>query len=443
MLFGTLLLILAVALLGGVRPALAAVAVGIAAQEVLFGFPYGSLSDHEPAQLSVLVAFVVIGAVLGILVDNLTQLTEEQAALRRIALLVATEVPTDELFTAVTEEVAKLLPAEFAGMSRYESDNTVTSLGGWDKRGSPVADFERVALGGRNISSLVAETGRSVRMDSYAEASGAMADIASEGGVRSAVGAPIIVDGRLWGVMFAGTNGNRPLTAATEARLADFTELVATAIANAESRADVAASRARIVAAGDETRRRIERDLHDGVQQRLVSLALKLVAARAAVPADLGTLDDELSRAVDGLVGVQHDLREIARGIHPAILAEGGLEPALKTLARRSPVPVKLDVNANGRLPERVEVATYFIVSEALANAAKHANASVVQVEVNASRSALRISVRDDGVGGAVPGRGSGLVGLKDRVEALGGTIAVQSARGAGTAVEVALPLAG
>jgi signal transduction histidine kinase len=203
--------------------------------------------------------------------------------------------------------------------------------------------------------------------------------------------------------MIAGTIVKRPLPPDAEERLARFTELLATAIANAESRADVAASRRRIVAAGDETRRRIERDLHDGIQQRLVSLGLNLVAARAAVPVELGALDDELCRLVNELVGVQHDLREIARGIHPAILAEGGLEPALKTLARRSPVPVVVDMSANGRLPERLEVAAYFIVSEALANAAKHANASVVQVDVKANASSLSISVRDDGVGGAVP----------------------------------------
>jgi signal transduction histidine kinase len=443
MLFCTLLVILAVALIGGVRPALAAVAIGIAAQELLFGLPYGSLADHEPAQLSVLVAFVVVGAVLGVLVDNLTELTEEQAALRRIALLVAGEVPTEELFTAVTEEVTTLLRAEFAGLDRYEHDNTVTFAGGWDARGSRVTEFERVPLGGRNIATLVAATGRPARIDDYVEASGPVAGIGLQQGVRSAVGVPVSVEGRLWGVMIAGTNLRRPLHPDTEERLARFTELLATAIANAESRAAVTASRRRVIAAGDETRRRIERDLHDGIQQRLVSLGLDLVAARAAVPRELGELKQELSRAVDGLVGVQHDLREIARGIHPAILAEGGLEPALKILARRSPVPVELEVNADRRLPERLEVATYFIVSEALANAAKHASASVVQVGVETVGAAVRISVRDDGVGGANPGRGSSLVGLTDRVEALGGALAVQSPHGAGTSVQVELPLGG
>jgi signal transduction histidine kinase len=354
---------------------------------------------------------------------------------------VAGEAPTDELFTAVTEEVAAQLPVEFARMNRYEPDRAVTAVAGWDKRGFRLAEFARVELGGNNISTLVAETGGAVRMDSYAQASGPMAQVDEMRGVRAAVGAPIVVEGRLWGVMIACSVHERPLPADTEQRLARFTELLATAIANAESRADVAASRARIVAAGDETRRRIERDLHDGVQQRLVSLGLDLVAARSIVPAELGELAGELTKVAGGLAGVQHDLREIARGIHPAILAEGGLGPALKTLARRSPVPVEIAVAVDGRLPERVEVAVYFVVSEALANAAKHAGASVVHVEVRSHEASLHVAVRDDGVGGADSSRGSGLVGLQDRVAALGGAIAVESARGAGTAVLVELPI--
>ncbi|HEX3806654.1 MAG TPA: DUF4118 domain-containing protein [Gaiellaceae bacterium] len=440
-LFCSLLVVVASALSGGVRPALVAVAVTIGAQEVVFGFPYGSLADHRPAQVLVLVAFAVVGAVIGILVDRLMRLTGEQRALRRIALLVAGEAPTDELFTAVTEEVAAQLPVEFARMNRYEPDRAVTAVAGWDKRGFRLAEFARVELGGNNISTLVAETGGAVRMDSYAQASGPMAQVDEMRGVRAAVGAPIVVEGRLWGVMIACSVHERPLPADTEQRLARFTELLATAIANAESRADVAASRARIVAAGDETRRRIERDLHDGVQQRLVSLGLDLVAARSIVPAELGELAGELTKVAGGLAGVQHDLREIARGIHPAILAEGGLGPALKTLARRSPVPVEIAVAVDGRLPERVEVAVYFVVSEALANAAKHAGASVVHVEVRSHEASLHVAVRDDGVGGADSSRGSGLVGLQDRVAALGGAIAVESARGAGTAVLVELPI--
>jgi signal transduction histidine kinase len=220
-----------------------------------------------------------------------------------------------------------------------------------------------------------------------------------------------------------------------------FTDLVATAIANAESRGELAASRARIVNAADEVRRGIERDLHDGTQQRLVSLGLELRSVLVAVPPDLDELRGALSRIAESLADVQQELIEMARGIHPAILARGGLGPALKTLAHRSPVPVELDVRVDGRLPERVEVPAYYVVSEALTNAAKHAHASVVRVEVAVIERGLCVVVCDDGVGGADPARGSGLVGLRDRVEAFGGTMTVQSPRGAGTSLDVELPL--
>jgi signal transduction histidine kinase len=287
----------------------------------------------------------------------------------------------------------------------------------------------------------VAETGRSARLDDAAEASGPLGVASRERGSSGSVGTPIIVEGRLWGVMVANATPDQPLPLGAEARLASFTDLLATAIANAESRAALDASRARIVAAADETRRRIERDLHDGAQQRIVSLGLELRAAQATVPPGLGALDGELTRVAQGLASVQEELREIARGIHPAILAEGGLGPALKALARRSPTPVALEVQAESRLAEPVEVATYYIVSEALTNVAKHAHASAVHIKVEAADDLIRLSVRDDGAGGADPARGSGLVGLKDRVETLGGTITVESPLGEGTTLSAELPL--
>jgi signal transduction histidine kinase len=196
------------------------------------------------------------------------------------------------------------------------------------------------------------------------------------------------------------------------------------------------------VAAADQTRRRIERDLHDGAQQRLVSLALALRAAEAAVPPEQEQLRSELAQTAEGLTGVLEDLQEMSRGIHPAILSRGGLGPALKALARRSAIPVELDVRANGRLPEAVEAAAYYVVSEALTNAAKHANASVVHVAVDArGDEVVALTVRDDGVGGADPARGSGLIGLRDRVEALGGTMEVDSAAGRGTLLRVRIPV--
>jgi signal transduction histidine kinase len=241
--------------------------------------------------------------------------------------------------------------------------------------------------------------------------------------------------------LIVGSDGTAPLPETTEARLADFTELLATAISNAESRNALASSRLRIVAAADETRRRIERDLHDGTQQRLVSLALELRAAQTGVPPELNQLNGELSRIVDSLGSVQDELREIARGIHPAILAEGGLARALRTLTRRSAIPVVLEAKIEVDLPEPVEVAAYYVVSEALTNTAKHANASQITVDVHVAGGAISVQVADDGQGGADPMMGSGIVGLKDRVEALGGTLSVQSSIGGGTRLQARIPL--
>ena len=375
---------------------------------------------------------------------HLRRLAEEQAALGRVATLVARGVPPRELFAAVVEEVGQLLPVDIAGMGRFEADGTVTELSAWSMAGVELPPIgTRWPLGGDNVPSVVARTGRPARSDGDAGASGPLATAFREIGSRSTAAAPIVVEGRLWGVMAAVSTGEQPLPQDTEARLANFTELLATAIANADSRAKLAASRARIVAAADETRRRIERDLHDGAQQRLVSLGLELRAAQATVPPELVELDGELSRVAEALADVQAELREIARGIHPAILAEGGLAPALKALARRSPIPVELDLRARARLPEPVEVAVYYVTTEAFTNAAKHSQASVVHLEVQAGDGAVCLRVSDDGVGGADPARGSGLVGLRDRVETLGGTITIDSPVRAGTTVQVELPLEG
>jgi signal transduction histidine kinase len=241
--------------------------------------------------------------------------------------------------------------------------------------------------------------------------------------------------------MTAASTSERVLAPDTVERLAKFTDLAATAIANAESRAELDASRARIVATADATRRRIERDLHDGAQQRLVSLALQVRAAQANAPELLGKHRDDLSQIAEGLTTVLDELREIALGLHPAILAQGGLGPALKTLAHRSPIPVELDVRDDRRLPESLEVAAYYVVSEALTNAAKHSGATKVEVEVEVRERTLRVTVRDDGAGGAEPARGSGLLGLKDRAEAIGGTLTLESRRDVGTNLIAELPL--
>ena len=367
---------------------------------------------------------------------------EEQAALRRVATLVARAVPPEEVFAAVTAEAGRLLTADVAALTRYDPDGTEIVLGAWADTGAPpVAVGTRVALGGRDVSSLVFQTSRSARIDGYADATGPIAEVAREGGVRASAGVPISVAGRLWGVIVVSFTHEEVLPADTEARLVGFTELAATAVANAQAQAELAASRARIVAVGDAGRRRIERNLHDGAQQRLVTLVLQLREAQAA--AGTGELAQRLEGAVTEVAGVLEDLGEIARGLHPAVLTDSGLRPALRALARRSGVPVSLEVQVKGRLPEPVEVAAYYAVAEALTNIAKYADASAAEVEATADESVLEVWVRDDGRGGADFARGSGLAGLKDRIEALGGRISLHSPPGAGTTLQIALPLSG
>jgi signal transduction histidine kinase len=367
--------------------------------------------------------------------SELANLLEEQAALRRVATLVAEGTPPENIFRAVNEEVARLLGVDGTRLMRYEAGGTATSVASW---GEPtiVPAGTRIALDGRNIASLVRSSGRPARIE-YEDAPGSIATIARKSGVRSAVGAPITVEGRLWGAMVAFSKADKPLPSGIELRLADFTDLVGTAIANTQARADLTASRARMVAATDDIRRRIERDLHDGTQQWLVSLALDVRNTLASVPDTQPQLRTELANIADGMVAALDDLREISRGIHPALLAKGGLDLALKALVRRSPLPVELDITLDGRLPDSVEVAAYYVVAEALTNAAKHARPTAIRVAVDVVDGRLRLTVRDDGIGGADPANGSGLTGLTDRVEALGGTITVHSPPGEGTTLQV------
>ncbi len=558
------------------------------------GLPAGI--EHRLAGFTELAATAIANAQARV---ELRGFAREQAALRRIAVLVARAAPPEEVFAAVAVEVGRLIPADFTVMSRYDPDDALTVVGAWASSGapSPIPVGHQRPLGGRNVVTQVVRTGRPARIDNLGEDAGRGVSAMLAAGVRSAIGVPISVEGRLWGVISAASGHGQSLPADTEERLEGFTELVATAIANAQARvelrgyaeeqaalrrvatlvargeppaalfaaiatevsalfnadttgilrfepggeamlvgvagghgkqyepgargklpastaaawvqksgraaridaddpmaedqsavsapivvksrlwgvigvalhhgclppdtvrrmagftelaataianaeahAELTASRARIVATADETRRRIEHDLHDGAQQRLVSLALRLRMAQAAVPAGLSDLSAELGRVSAGLTDTLDELREYARGIHPAILTERGLVPALKALVRRSPVPVTLDVRADTRLPERIEVTAYYIVSEALTNAAKHASASAVRVTLNAAGGVVRLSVGDDGVGGADPAGGSGLVGLKDRIEAIGGTLIVQSGRGEGTCLVAELP---
>ena len=372
---------------------------------------------------------------------GLARLAEEQAALRRLATLVAGGALPAEVFAGAVQEVARLLPVAYAHMGRYEPDGvlTIVATSGGVVDELPVGT--RLMVEDTNLARLVFETGRPARLDDYPEVSGPLGDIARKREIRSSVATPVIVEGQLWGVMAAGTVVDERVPPDIEARLAEFTELLATAIANAESRAALAASRARLVAAADETRRRIERDLHDGIQQRLVSLGLELRAAQATVPPEHGELELELARIADGLATVFEELREISRGIHPAVLSERGLVPALRALGRRSAVPVELDLHAERRFPDHVEAAAYYVVSEALTNAVKHAHASMVHVALDVPEATVRLAIRDDGVGGADPAQGSGLIGISDRIEALGGTLQVTSPAGSGTMLLIGIPL--
>ncbi len=365
------------------------------------------------------------------------QVAEEQAALRKVATEVARGARPSEVFAIVTVEVGKLLGADLTWLRRYLPGPTAAPIAAFAK-GKTLPDQESRQLGGQNIATLVYETGRPVRVDG---SDWPLHD--SEGQplrVMSGVGVPLIVDGNLWGVIAAASSTASPLPPYTEERLAGFVELIATAVANAEARNQLTESRARVVASTDETRRRIERDLHDGAQQQFLSIALEVEAMRGSVPPEHPKLAEDLEQVSKDLSQALDELREFPRGIHPAILVNAGLEPALRALARRCPVPVELCVRTECRLPEMVERTAYFIVSEALTNAAKHAHAKVVNVEVTAT-DCVRVSVRDDGVGGADPEQGSGLLGLRDRVEAAGGKIAVRSPISEGTELLAMLPL--
>jgi signal transduction histidine kinase len=369
----------------------------------------------------------------------LERVAAEQATLRRIATLVAQGVQPEEVLAAVTEEVAATFGVITAVM-RFEHDPTgVVLVGASGEIDNPIGT--RWDLDDALAAAEVYRTGCSARVNAagWSSAGGEIGEAVRRLGIASTVASPMIVEGSLWGVITV--NAREELPADTEQRLENFTELVTTAIANAESKSELAASRRRIVAASDESRRQIERDLHDGVQQQLVSLALKLGAMEDELPA-ADALEEQLAGLRGDVGSVLDGLVEIARGIHPAILSQGGLGTALRGLARRSAVPVELDAHIESPLRDEVEVAAYYVVSEALANVAKYARASTVHIDVTTDDGTLTLVVRDDGVGGADAAHGSGIVGLDDRVEALGGRFALESPPGRGTTISVELPIA-
>jgi PAS domain S-box-containing protein len=370
------------------------------------------------------------------------RLAAEQSALRRVATLVAREHSPDDLFAALVEELGVLLGVDATAILRYDATSSATVVAGWSDGTINLPVGERLPLEGENLAGEVHRTGSPRRKEDYSGAPGVIAATVRELGIRSAVASPIVVEGATWGVIAVLSRQPDPLPSDTEARIAEFTRQAALAVANAKSRSDLAESRARIVRAGDEARRRFERDLHDGAQQRLVSLGLELRSAEATLPSGFGDLQGRLSRVVAGMNSVLDDLRELSRGLHPAVLSEDGLTPALSSLARRSAVPVDLRLDlGTERFDEPVEVAAYYAASEALTNTAKHAGASRVEVAATRREGWLELSVTDDGRGGADVSSGSGLTGLVDRVEAIGGTMHIESHIGLGTAVHVKLPI--
>jgi signal transduction histidine kinase len=375
----------------------------------------------------------------------LRALVDEQAALRRVATTVASEAEQERVFAVVTEEVGRLLGAQTANMVRFEPDGGTAVVAGEWSTGSvrSVPAGTRIDLRSPTVSALIHGSGRPERIDSYEGVPGSTAALLRELGFRSSVGAPIKLGGRLWGAVMVSTVQDRSFPAGAERRIADFAELVALALANAEARRELAASRARIVATGDAERRRLERNLHDGAQQRLVALSLTLrLCERALAPLD----DDAVElvrRAQAELADALEELRELARGIHPAVLTDRGLGAALEMLAGRASLPVELSTSLDQRLPAPVEAAAYYIVAEALTNAFKHAGARQVRVDVRlVDGEAAAVEVADDGVGGADQRRGTGLRGLADRVEALGGELQLESPTGAGTTLRARLPCA-
>jgi signal transduction histidine kinase len=371
--------------------------------------------------------------------DALRLLADEQAALRRVATVVAREPAPAKVFAAVAEEVGRVLRVGVVLMFRFEGDGTGTVVAYWGDGREIMPVGTRSTLEGENLAARVLRTAQAARIDDYSKASGTIGAYARRLGVRSGVGTPIIVDGGLWGAMIAVSRQPDPLPVDTEARIGEFTQLVATAISNIEARAELARSRSRIVAATDEERRRMVRDLHDGAQQRLVHTVITLKLARRAL--------DNAERGAAGFVGeaLEHaeramsELRELTHGILPSALARGGLRAGVDELASRMPLPVRNGVSV-GRLPAAVESTAYFVVSEALTNVAKHARAARAEVTARIVDDTLAVHVRDDGVGGARP-EGSGLVGLADRLAALDGRLRVDSPAGGGTVIAADIPI--
>ena len=373
--------------------------------------------------------------------EDLLRLAEEQAALRRVATFVASGPPPEAVFGFVTEETAILFGAESAAIVRFDDVTECAIVVGRFGSFEPAQLGVEYPLEEESVTGQVYRTGRPARIDDYEGKRSEIAEVIRQAGFQSTVAVPVTVGGRIWGAVIAATNRPEPLPPDTEEHLGDFAELVALALASADAREELSRSRARLVAASDTERRRLERNLHDGAQQRLVTLALSLRLAESRLPAEPEEARAHITAAREELDQALEELRELARGLHPGFLTERGLAPAIESLGERAPIAVRIAVDTGGRCNEAVEVAAYYVVAEALANAIRYSGAESVDVSVALQDGSLDVEIHDAGRGGADAARGTGLRGLTDRVEALGGSLEVESRSGEGTRVHATLPL--
>jgi signal transduction histidine kinase len=362
----------------------------------------------------------------------------EQAALRRVATLVARGVSHERLFAAVNQELARLVGADAAALLRFEPEETITLLAAWNAAGALVAVGDQQPV---NVAlQRLRDFARPMRCwPAYVPLTGPFIAEIRRLGIRATVAVPIQVDGRVWGVSVAASQSPEPFPAATEAQLAQFAELVAIAITNADTHAELAASRARVIAAADESRRQIQRDLHDGAQERLVETILRLELAKAMLDKSDHPALQIVSVALQSAERAAADLRELVCGVMPVALRHGGLRSAVNALLRHIDMPVNAQIPPD-RLSPHTETTAYFVIAEALTNTVKHARATRVDVRAVVHQRALELEIRDDGIGGARTDHGTGLIGLTDRVQSIGGHITIASPPGEGTTITVYLP---
>jgi signal transduction histidine kinase len=380
--------------------------------------------------------------------NELIRIVNEQAVARRTAMLVAHGLPPEMVFREVAGAIGSVHDADYSLISRYEPDQTMSVVAFWaapDAAGLGVPDHLRWEPGLRwkmEESTCAAETlrtGKPTRRTAD-QIGGDVGHWVRSLGVGHVLACPIKLQDQVWGEMALLYRCVKPPPEGTEQQVANFVELAGCTIAQAESRTQLIASRARLVKVFDAARRGLERDLHDGVQQRLVSLGLQLREAEACVPSGQQALEGHLRHIDEDLREIMRQVHEISHGLRPALLARGGLATALPSLARGFKIPVEFDINLPDQLNESAEMALYYFVSESLTNIAKHSHAHRATVQARRDDGVVSVAIHDDGSGGANPRQGSGIVGLQDRVEALGGTFKITSPPGEGTTIRATVP---